>query len=149
MTQDLSEILGRRLVWFGILLFLLGLVTGLATGAMANPRLGLSSHLEGVMNGMFLVILGLVWPKLVLSDRMLKVGFGLALFGTYVNWATTLLAGLWGAGSALMPIAGGGKSGTAFQEAVVSTGLITLAVAMIAACIVVLWGLRDTPVQTG
>ena len=44
---------------YGILLFFLGLVTGLVVPMLANPRMGLSSHLEGLMNGMFLIILGL------------------------------------------------------------------------------------------
>jgi hypothetical protein len=50
----------HRLLQFGVLLFLLGLLSGFVTPALANPRMGLSSHLEGVMNGTFLVILGLL-----------------------------------------------------------------------------------------
>jgi (hydroxyamino)benzene mutase len=46
-----------------ILLFSLGLVTGLLAPKLANPRMGLSSHLEGLMNGMFLVLLGLIWQR--------------------------------------------------------------------------------------
>jgi hypothetical protein len=45
----------RRLMWHGILLFLLGLVTGLAEQRFTNPRMGLAAHLEGVMNGTFLI----------------------------------------------------------------------------------------------
>jgi len=54
---------GRCLVRYGVLLFLLGLLTGLIVQKLANPRMGLSSHLEGVMNGTFLVVLGLIWPR--------------------------------------------------------------------------------------
>jgi membrane associated rhomboid family serine protease len=42
-----------------LLLFLLGLVTGFIVPVMANPRAGLAAHLEGVINGMFLVVVGL------------------------------------------------------------------------------------------
>ncbi|MDX2425112.1 MAG: hypothetical protein QNK15_02545 [Cycloclasticus sp.] len=52
--------LGHKLVKFGILLFLLGLITGFIIPAMQNPRMGLSSHLEAVMNDMFLLMLGLI-----------------------------------------------------------------------------------------
>ena len=111
---------------------------------MANPRMGLSSHPEGLLNGMFLMIPGeVIWPKLQLSGRMLSTGFWLALFGTFVNWGTTLLAGFWGAGSKMMPLAAGGYTGAAWQELLIQTGLVSLSVAMVAVCGMVLWGLRS------
>src|SRR5262249_25247873 len=51
----------RRLVWHGMFLFLLGLLTGFVEQNVANPRMGLAAHLEGVMNGTFLVALGAIW----------------------------------------------------------------------------------------
>lgn len=42
---------GHALLQAGVALFLAGLLVGLAVPAMANPRMGLASHLEGVMNG--------------------------------------------------------------------------------------------------
>jgi hydroxylaminobenzene mutase len=134
--------LSHSLLRHGIILFLLGLLTGFFIPVMQNPRMGLSSHLEGVMNGMLLVLLGLIWQKVRLSDVLLKWGYGLSLFGTYTNWATTLLAGLWGAGGELMPIAGGGFQGATWQETLIKIGLVSLSLAMIIVCAFVLWGLR-------
>ena len=52
MTDDSAKTrAGRRLLRLGMLLFLLGLATGLLVPALANTRLGLSSHPEGLMNG--------------------------------------------------------------------------------------------------
>ncbi len=45
----------RRLMWLGMLLFLLGLITGLLEQRFTNVRMGLSAHLEGVMNGILLL----------------------------------------------------------------------------------------------
>lgn len=135
----------HRLLQWGMVLFLLGLLTGFIIPVLANPRAGLTSHLEGVMNGTFIVALGLVWTRLRLSDRMLRIGFWLVLFGSYTNWATTLAAGAWGAGGKLMPIAAGGYEGSRVQEALIATGLISLSFAMIAALGLVLWGLRGGP----
>jgi hydroxylaminobenzene mutase len=45
----------RRLLWHGMFLFLLGLLTGFVEQKFNNPRMGLAAHLEGVMNGTFLV----------------------------------------------------------------------------------------------
>lgn len=136
----------NKLIWFGVLLFLIGLLTGFISPLTANPRMGLSSHIEGAMNGMLLMILGLIWPKLNLSDKVLKSGYGLALYGTFTNWLTTLLAALWGAGSEMMPIAGGGLQGTQLQEIIINIGLITLSIAMVIVCVILLIGLRK-PVE--
>ena len=126
----------------GILLFVLGLLTGLFSPMLANPRMGLSSHLEGLMNGMFLLILGLLWKRLRLAGLLSRLAVGLAISGTYVNWATTLLAAGWGAGATLMPIASLGRQGTGFQELIIKIGLLWLTVAILACCGLVLWGLR-------
>jgi hydroxylaminobenzene mutase len=134
----------RRLLQLGILLFLLGLLTGFAGPVLENPRLGLTSHLEGLLNGMFLLVLGLLWPKLVLSPAALRGAFWLFVYGTFANWLTTLLAAAWGAGGKMMPIAATGFEGTQPQELVVSFGLLSLSLAMVAGSALVLWGLSRT-----
>ena len=95
---------GRRLLQLGMFLFLLGLLTGLVVPQLTNPRMGLASHLEGILNGIFLVLLGLLWPKIRLSHRWLTITFWLAIYGTFANWAATLIAADWGAGAS-MPMA--------------------------------------------
>jgi hypothetical protein len=56
------------LMWLGMLLFLLGLLTGLAEQRFTNVRMGLAAHLEGVMNGIFLVALGAIWTEVRLPS---------------------------------------------------------------------------------
>jgi hydroxylaminobenzene mutase len=136
--------LGHKLIRYGVLLFLLGLITGFAIPAMQNPRMGLSSHLEGVQNGMLLILFGIIWTRLRLSNRVLTWGYFLALFGTYINWLTTFLAGIWGAGAEMMPIAGEGFYGVAWQEIVIKFGLLSLSIAMVIVSGILLWGLRGS-----
>jgi hydroxylaminobenzene mutase len=131
----------NNLIFYGILLFLLGLIVGLFLPFMANPRMGLSSHIEGVLNGMFLVILGLIWHKIALSDRWLKITFWLAIYGTFANWLGMLYAAIVNAGKDLT-IAAEGKEGTPVQEAIIMFLLVTLSLAMIIICITVLIGLK-------
>ena len=59
----------QRMMFHGIVVFLIGLVTGffLYSGLMKNPQIGVITHLEGVLNGMFLVILGLLWSRMLLT----------------------------------------------------------------------------------
>ena len=64
--------------------------------------MGLASHLGSVMNGLFLVALGLMWPRLALSPRLLATTFWLVIYGTFANWTATFLAAAWGAGALLL-----------------------------------------------
>ena len=95
----------RRLLWHGMFLFLLGLLTGFAEQKLKNPRMGLAAHLEGVMNGIFLMALGAIWTEVRLSPRWKAASYWGALYGTYANWAVTTLAAIFGTG-ALSPITG-------------------------------------------
>jgi (hydroxyamino)benzene mutase len=133
--------LDTLLLQIGILLFMLGLLTGFAVPKLANPRMGLSSHLEGVLNGIFLVALGLLWERLNLSTIWLAITFWLAIYGTFANWLATLLAAIWGAGS-LMPIAAMGHQASLGKEGTIRFLLSTLSLALIAVCALVIVGLR-------
>lgn len=59
--------MGRRLRQMRVALFLLGLLTGLAVPSVANPPMALARDLEGLMNGPFLMALGLMWRPCVSS----------------------------------------------------------------------------------
>lgn len=131
----------RSVIWHGMLLFLLGLLTGLAEPHFSNPRMGLAAHLEGLMNGTFLIALGAVWQHLRLSGRMLSATYGIALYGAYANWATTTFAAIVGAGS-LSPITGAGHTASPWQETVVTLGFVSVGLAMLTTSGLALWGLR-------
>jgi hydroxylaminobenzene mutase len=132
-----------RLIFWGIFLFLLGLIIGLIVPKLANPRMGLSSHIEGVLNGMFLVLLGLIWHKLHISTKWLKIAFGLAIYGTFLNWFSMLIAAVFNAGK-MLTIAANGQEGHPLVEGFITFSLLTLSVAMIAICIIVLVGLKGS-----
>jgi (hydroxyamino)benzene mutase len=131
----------RGLMWHGMFLFLLGLLTGLVEQQFSNPRMGLAAHLEGVMNGTFLVALGAIWTEVRLSPIPKAWAYWSALYGTYANWIVTTLAAVFGAGS-LSPITAAGHSALPWQETIVTVGFMTVGIAIIAASLAVLWGLR-------
>lgn len=128
------------LLQLGIILFLIGLLTGFVVPKLANPRMGLASHLQGVLNGMFLAALGLLWQRLDLPAIWLALVFWLAIYGTFANWLATLLAAAWGAG-AIMSVAGMGRQGSSRQELVINFLLYTVSVVMVAVCVIVIVGL--------
>ena len=131
----------RRLMWHGMFLFLLGLVTGLVEQRFSNVRMGLAAHLEGVMNGTFLVALGAIWTEVKLPPATKAIAYWTALYGTYVNWLVTTLAAIFGT-AALSPISAAGHSGLPWQESLVTAGFISVGIVIVASSVFVLWGLR-------
>jgi hydroxylaminobenzene mutase len=130
----------------GIAVFLLSLLIGLAIPAFAVPRLGLSAHLVGIMQGLFLMVMGLIWPRLQLSTAVSRVGVWLAVYGCFAPLIANMLAGIWGAGHTMLPMAAGQARGSALQESMIAVGLRTGGASLIALCIMVLWGLRPPAV---
>lgn len=66
---------GDWLLFLGMLLFLFGLVIGFFIPLMTNTRMGLSAHLEGTLNGMFLILPGIIWKKILVKEMWLRVTF--------------------------------------------------------------------------
>ena len=129
------------LLVLGLVLFLLGLLTGLAIPILKNPRMGVASHLQGMTNGPFLVLIGLLWPYLHLWHAWEVVAVVLLVYGTYANWLATQLGSLWGAGHRFAPAATGEHRAAATRERIVDLLLITLAPAMVIATVLLIVGI--------
>ncbi len=130
----------QKLLLAGAILFLLGLLSGFVVPFVKNPRMGLSSHLEGVMNGMFLLLVGLLWGRLVLSCVVKKITIWLVLYATYGNFFFVQTGAIFGTNS-ITPIASAGHQGLPWQETIVSVGLTSVAAAIVAAVGILIWGL--------
>lgn len=131
----------RRLMWHGMCLFLLGLLTGFAEQHFTNVRMGLAAHLEGVMNGTFLIALGAIWTEVRLSSLTKAITYWTVLYGTYANWIVTTLAAVFGTG-ALSPITAAGRSGQPWQESFVTVAFLSVGIAIVTSSVLVLRGLR-------
>lgn len=131
----------RRLMFHGMFLFLLGLLTGFAEQHFTNARMGLAAHLEGLMNGIFLLALGAIWTHVRLSTMATTIAFWSVLYGTYSNWFITVLAAIFGT-AALSPITGAGHRGQPWQETLVTVGFMSVGIAIVMASALILWGVR-------
>jgi hydroxylaminobenzene mutase len=133
----------RRLIWHGMALFLIGLLTGFIIPLLTNPRLGLSAHMEALLNGIVLMLVGgVVWDHMRVSQRTASLVFWLLLFAAYANWAFCLLAAVFG-GSETLPLASAGRTAAFWQEVLVRTGLGLCALSITVASVCVLVGLRE------
>jgi hydroxylaminobenzene mutase len=129
----------RRVIWHGVLLYLLGLLMGTATSVMANPRMGLSAHVGTVVNAILLVALGAGWDAATLSPRAERAAFWLLVVSSYGGSFGLLLAAMLGTHDST-PIHGAAQSAAAWKEVLVNAVLTGFGVAMLAGTVVVLRG---------
>jgi hydroxylaminobenzene mutase len=122
-------------------LFLFALLVGLVVQRFSVPRLGLSVHLLGIMQGLFLTVLGLLWPRVNLTRTWSQTAHWLAIYGCVAAWTSNLLAAVWG-GSSILPLASVQVRSTVLQNAIVNAGLRSAAISLVAAMLLILWGLR-------
>jgi hydroxylaminobenzene mutase len=125
----------------GLVLFVIGLITGFAIPVLKNPRMGLTSHLEGILNGIFLALLGLLWPHVHLTHGWGVTAVVLIVYSAYANWLGTLLAAAWGAGRKLAPLAAGDHEASNVKESIFGVLLISLSVAIVIGVVIVIVGL--------
>lgn len=137
----MAERTARDLALLGAVLVMLGLLAGLVSGSLANPRMGLSSHLAAMMGGTLLLALAAVWHWVRLSPGLDRLAFWLLVYANLANWAATLLAAIWGAGAGSMPIAAGASRAADWQEGLVMALLLSLSLATIAGVALVIKGL--------
>ena len=133
----------RWMSWFGVLLILLGLVTGAFIPLFDNARQGLAAHAAGVQNGILLTVLGLLFGHLRLAARVERIVAVASAFSLYAIWIALVLAAAFGT-SRSTPIAGAGHQGEDWQEALVATIFGVGSFALVAAILGLLWELRPT-----
>jgi hydroxylaminobenzene mutase len=124
----------------GLILFLLGLLTGLAVPALKNPRMGLAGHMVGMTNGPFLIVIGLLWTQLDLSHTWQVVTIVLLTYGSFANWVAMQLGAMWGAGYKFAPGASGDHRASPVKERTVDLLLLTLAPVMVVAIALLIVG---------
>ena len=103
----MSDSLQNGLAWSGVLLFLLGLLTGVAIPFVRAPRIALSAHVAAIESGLVLIAVGLLGARLTLSEGWAAgIAHGLWI-SLYVLWLGLVAGALFGTGRTL-PFAGAG-----------------------------------------
>ena len=142
---NLTSRQGHRLLQFGVALFLFTSFEGFAVPYFAVPSLGRSVHTLSGFTGVVLIALGLVWPRLQLEPAASRVAFWFLIYSSLATVAAFTMAGIWGAGNSIIPLAAGAAHGTAFQEAAIRAVLYPAAPTGIVSFALILWGLRPAP----
>jgi hydroxylaminobenzene mutase len=133
---------GHRLIELGVALFLFTSLWGFVVHNVAAPRLGLSVHTLSAFEGVLLLGLGLVWPRLKFGSVSSRIAFWLLVYSALATLLPYVLAAIWGAGNETISLAAGSAHGTAGQEAIIRYVIYTAAPTGIIAFTLILWGLR-------
>ena len=96
-------------------------------------------------SGVLLLTLGLLWPRLNLGATTSRIAFWFLIYSDFATVAAFLMAGVWGAGNSIIPLAAGAAHGSDFLEAAISVVAYSAAPTGITSFALVLWGLRLNP----
>jgi len=101
MTSPTSTNLSRhsqRLLQIGAALLLYSFFEGFAIPYFASPRIGLSVHTLSALEAVLLLVLGLVWPRLVLGPTSATLAFWVLVYSALAILAAYTIAATWGVG---------------------------------------------------
>ena len=87
-----------RLARHGVVVLLLGLLTGFAIPNFHNPHVGDAAHLVGLIGGFGIIALGLLWPRLNLGRFLSGAGAWMIAISMYLNWLGCVFLGAFGSG---------------------------------------------------
>jgi hypothetical protein len=93
------------------------------------------------MQGIFLMVMGLLRPRLHVTRLMGRVGAS-SLSMVVLQHGRQICRAIWGAGNSMLPIAAGPAHGSSIQEGIIAIALRSAAVSLIAVSLLILWGLR-------
>jgi len=83
----------KSLLVAGMILFLIGLLSGLFIPYFENAHMGQTAHLVGVQNSIVLIVFGLTLNYISLSTMFLNLFIILSVYSMYAIWLSVALAG--------------------------------------------------------
>lgn len=131
---------GKKLIFWGALLFLIGLMQGALIPYFTNPRMALSAHLTAVQSGMAVIIFGLLWELLSVPEKWKNLAYYANIVGMYLVWFAITLAAIVGASRAL-PIAGSGYSSSNINETLVEIIVMAGSGFIVLSTVIIVFGL--------
>lgn len=138
---------GHRMLQIGVALFVFSALEGFAIPSLPVPRLGLSVHTLSALQGVMLLGLGLLWPRLNLGAATSRIAFWTYIYSSFATLVPYVMAAVWGAGNSTIPLAAGAAHGSAFQEAVIKVVLYSAAPAFFISMALIIRGLRIADAQ--
>lgn len=126
----------------GIALFVFTGLEGFVIPSLPVPPLGRSVHTLSALQGVMILALGLMWPRLNLGTTASRIAFWTYIYSSFATLIPFIMAAVWGAGNTTIPLAAGGAYGGAIQETLIKVILYSAAPPFFVSMALILWGLR-------
>ncbi len=136
---------GQGLIRWGIVLLALSVLDGFAIPIVADPVLGLATHIQGLLNAFMLLLIGLAWSRLELGYLGSVVAYWGLVLGSFVTFGVQVACTVLEIGGSVFPIAGGSHMGTHLQEELVRRTVQGSALITTIAILVVAYGALKKP----
>lgn len=130
----------KNFIQFGFLIYLVSLLLGLVLNKFKNPRMALSTHVSGLMIGIYSISIAAVSNFIILDDNLENIVFYSHVIGNLLLIISLFLASCWNTKGST-PIMGGEKLSSGFEEKIVSFGLIVSSVLIIISVVIIICGL--------
>ena len=93
MTR-LIESQRRRLLRHGFIFLFVAVWLGIGTATLPHPRAWLAAHLTAFLTCLILVVIGLVWRELHLTERQRSIGLIAGLTSAYTGLAGNIFSAI-------------------------------------------------------
>jgi len=138
----------RQIFFHGGIMTLLSLLSGFTTFFALAPRIALSSHTIGLIQGAILIAIAGAWHLLNTSPRNLKILKYTLLVGFYTNWLSLQLSALWSAGRDTFPITGKDMpDGAALWQNLTVTVMGSLSVLILVSAVIIVLATRNREIK--
>ncbi len=134
----------RQLLFHGGIMTLLSLLSGFTTFFALSPRIALSSHTVGLLQGAILIAVAGSWHLLNAPPKTLRIIKYTLVVGFYANWVSTQLSALWSAGRDTYPVNGKDMpAGAASWQDLTVTVLGFLSVLALVSAVLIIWAAKN------
>ena len=123
----------KHLLVAGMILFLIGLLSGMLIPYYEDHHMGMSTHLVGVQNAIVLIVFGLMFSHISISAKYLSLLSALSIYSMYAIWLSVALAAT--------STVNADNSAPALKEAITKILLYSGSLAIIIAAILITIGL--------
>src|SRR5690348_7218122 len=135
----------QHLLQLGMILVLFASFEGFVIPSVASPRIGLSVHTLSAFQGVFMLAVGLLWPRLNFGVVASLAAFWLFIYGAASILAAYMIAAVLGVGIETISLMGelphGLSHGTRSQEVLVKAVAFSSAPTGLISFVLILWGL--------
>lgn len=110
---------GQRLIRWGVALLALSVLSGFAIMAAPDPLMGLATHIQGLLNAILLIVVGVIWSRFEISYLGSVVVYWGLIGGAFLTFGVQLACAFLQIGGTTFPIVGSSHTGTPLEETIV------------------------------